>query len=227
MRSKTGSLLIACSALMLFSVNGYTQDMESTTVKDYDKNVYRVVTIGTQIWMAENLKVTHYRNGEPVPLVTDNSKWASLSDGAYCTYDNKPGNAKSYGFLYNWYAVSNSGGLCPAGWHVPTANDWKKLEATLGGVGGAGGKMKEKGTAHWEMPNAKADNSSGFTALPGGSRTSDGIFETIRETGHWWTSNEFSVTSAWHRSIYCNAGFIDNIYGYKTDGYSVRCLRDK
>jgi len=218
--------LITISGVLLIIITGYKQVDNNNTVTDYDGNIYHTVTIGTQIWMVENLKTTHYRNGDPIPNVPENTQWRNLSTGAYSNLNNNAENAKTYSRLYNWYAATNSLNICPAGWHVPSANEWKKLETYLGGVGSAGSKMKEAGTNHWINPNTKADNSSGFTALPGGSRNTEGTFEAIGESGHWWSSTEFSVTSAWHRRLYCNAAFIDNIYGYKTDGFSIRCIKD-
>ena len=126
---------------------------QTSTVTDIDGNVYQTVTIGTQEWMAENLKVTHYRNGDPIQLVTDDSSWSNLSTGAYCDYDNDGDNVAVYGRLYNWFAVNDSRAIAPAGWHVATAADWQTLIDILGGDAVAGGKMKEAGTAHWLAPN--------------------------------------------------------------------------
>lgn len=196
------------------------------TVRDFDGNEYKTVTIGTQVWMAENLRTTHYSTGEPISEIKDDSLWANAAEGAWCMNNHDPKLAATYGYLYNWYVVSNSKKLCPAGWHVPSANDWKKLEIFLGGTGSAGGKLKAAGTSRWLDPNSDADNSSNFNGLPGGSRNSDGSFNPVGETGHWWTSNEFAPTTAWHRQLYSNAGFIDNVYALKNEGFSIRCLKD-
>jgi len=210
----------------MFSEIAFTQT-NSNSVTDIDGNIYPTVLIGTQTWMAENLRAIHYSNGDPVEMVKDGDQWSEMTTGAYCNNDNKKKNAGIYGRLYNFYAVSDSRKICPAGWHVPNAADWKRLETTLGGTGAAGGKMKQAGTRYWAEPNTRADNSSGFNGLPGGARNTDGSFEAVEEKGHWWTATEFSATSAWHRSLYNNTAFIDNIYGYKTDGYSIRCIKDK
>lgn len=138
------------------------------TVTDYDGNVYQTVLIGDQCWMMENLKVTHYRNGDPIPHVTDGVTWGNLTSGAYCNYNNDEGNVATYGRLYNWYAVDDSRNIAPAGWHVPSDAEWQTLVDYLGGDAVAGGKMKEAGTTHWASPNTGATNESGFTALPGG-----------------------------------------------------------
>jgi uncharacterized protein (TIGR02145 family) len=118
----------------------------SGTVTDIDGNVYQTVTLGGQVWMAENLKVTRYRNGDPIPCVNDASAWSGLSTGAYCHYNNDFNNAAIYGRLYNWYAVSDSRNIAPGGWHVPTDTEWQTLVDLLGGSSVAGGKMKTTGT---------------------------------------------------------------------------------
>ncbi|MFC1562338.1 FISUMP domain-containing protein, partial [candidate division KSB1 bacterium] len=172
------------------------------TVTDIDENVYQIVQIGDQEWMVENLKVTRYRNGDAIPNVTDGSAWGGLSTGAYCTYYNNASNAAVYGHLYNWYAVDDSRGLAPEGWHVPTDEEWKELEMYLGmsqseadtsGWRGTdeGDKLKETGTSHWGSPNAGATNESGFTALPGGYRSiSTGTFLNFYHIAIFWSSTE-------------------------------------
>jgi uncharacterized protein (TIGR02145 family) len=151
------------------------------TVTDIDGNVYQTVTIGGQEWMAENLKVIHYCNGDSIPNVTDAGVWTSLTTGAFCEYNNNVNNVATYGRLYNWYSVNDSRNIAPAGWHVPSDADWKQLEMTLGmsqsqadatGIRDTteGAKMKEAGTTHWLTPNTGATNESGFSALPGGYR---------------------------------------------------------
>jgi uncharacterized protein (TIGR02145 family) len=195
-------------------------------VKDFDGNEYKTVTIGTQVWMAENLHTTHYSTGESIAEIKDDTLWANAVEGAWCMNNHEPKLSAIYGYLYNWYAVTPAKKLCPDGWHIPTANEWKKLETFLGGPGSAGGKLKEAGTSKWLEPNSDADNISHFSGLPGGSRNSDGSFNPVGETGHWWTSNEFAPTTAWHRQLYNNAGFIDNVYAVKNEGCSVRCLKD-
>jgi len=137
---------------------------------DIDGNVYNTITIGTQIWMKENLKTTKYNDGSSIPLVTDNTAWINLSTPGYCWYNNDAATYKSaYGAMYNWYTV-NTGKICPPNWHVPTDTQWETLITYLGGKIIAGGKMKETGTAHWTSPNIGATNETGFTALPGGYR---------------------------------------------------------
>ena len=196
------------------------------TVTDIDGNVYNTVTIGAQTWMAENLKTTKYRNGDPISNVTDNAAWTALTKGAYCWYNNDQANKAIYGGLYNWYAVADSRNIAPAGWHVASNAEWTTLTTYLGGEGVAGGKLKEAGTAHWNSPNTGATNESGFTAFPGGQRYYYGEFLSIGLYGYWWASTVFSTNSAWHRFT----GFsISYVYSYGNSdvfGFSVRCIRD-
>jgi uncharacterized protein (TIGR02145 family) len=136
---------------------------------DIDGNEYHTVIIGGQEWMVENLRVTPYRNGDPIPNVSDTTSWRALTTGAYCSYDNDPSCSAMYGNLYNWYAVNDFRQIAPEGWHVPTYEEWIVLETHLGGDTIAGGKLKESGTEHWRAPNVGGTNESGFSALPGGT----------------------------------------------------------
>jgi uncharacterized protein (TIGR02145 family) len=199
------------------------------TVTDYNGNIYNTVQIGTQCWMKENLKTTHYRNGTPIPNVTNNSTWVGLTSGAYCWYNNDYATyGATYGALYNWYAVDNSNGLCPTGWHVPTDAEWTILTNFLGGQSVAGGPLKGTGTAHWNSPNTGATNSSGFTALPGGERNYvNGNFASIGNNGFWWSSTAHSTTNAWSRMLYYHGSSVFRSSTYKRGtGFSVRCVRD-
>ena len=187
------------------------------------------VTICSQVWMCKNLDVSTYRNGDPIPKVTDPNTWANLTTGAYCYYNNDSAQyAAVYGKLYNWYAVNDPRGLAPLGWHVPSNGEWAALETCLGGSSVAGGKMKEAGTAHWLSPNTGATNSSGFTGLPGGFRTYFGSFDLIGGHGYWWSSTEINTTDAWHLYLpYYNGTSYRLSFGLgKLYGFSVRCLRD-
>jgi len=159
---------------------------KDTVVTDVDGNVYNTVTIGSQVWLAENLKTTKYNDGTPIPLVKDSIEWSNLSTPGYCWYSNDSVSyAQTYGAMYNWYTLE-TGNLCPTGWRIPSEEDWGKLIEYLGDK--AGGKLKETGTTHWKSPNTGATNSSGFTALPGGVRRYDGIFGLIEEYANWWTT---------------------------------------
>ncbi|HDS01520.1 MAG TPA: hypothetical protein ENO07_05815, partial [candidate division Zixibacteria bacterium] len=182
------------------------------TVTDIDGNVYQTVLIGDQCWMMENLKVTHYRNGDPIPEVTDGGSWGMLSTGAYCNYDNNESYVAVYGRLYNWYAAADSRNIAPDGWHVPSDAEWKQLEMYLGmsqadadatGWRGTdeGGKLKEADTTHWQSPNNGATNESGFTALPGGYRSSSGRFYFEHFDAFFWTQTDYDILTVWYRYL--------------------------
>jgi uncharacterized protein (TIGR02145 family) len=194
-----------------------------STVTDIDGNVYKTVKIGNQIWMAENLKTTRYNDGTPIPNVKDNNEWSNLKTGAYCYYNNNYSNNAIYGTLYNWYAV-NTGKLAPKGWHVPSYSEWKTLMAYLGGEDIAGGKMKS--LTLWNSPNKDATNSSGFSGLPAGGRSSDGTFYYIGYNGYFWSSTYCDTNNPW--LFYLNFNY-SYIYAYsltKGFGSSVRCVKN-
>jgi len=199
--------------------------LQTGTVTDIDGNTYQTVKIGDQWWMAENLKVTHYRNGDAIPNVTDVSEWSNLTTGAYCNYNNDDNNANTYGSLYNWYAVDDSRNIAPDGWHVPTDAKWQTLVDYLGGDAIAGGKMKETGTSHWKSPNTGATNESGFSALPGGYRGYTGLFADVGDYAYFWSSKWYGST-AWYRGLlYDYSGVYRGNFSHQ-NGYSVRCVRD-
>jgi uncharacterized protein (TIGR02145 family) len=183
--------------------------------------------IGTQQWMEKNLEVTTYRNGDVIPQVASPAAWSSLSTGAWCWYNNNPENGAIYGKLYNWYAVNDSRGLCPAGWHVPTDAEWSILETALGGTSVTGGAMKTAGTIRWTTPNTGATNSSGFAALLGGYCVGVwGTFSSINITGCFWASDEGASTHGWSRLVTHNSSETFRLSQDKKNGYSVRCIRD-
>ena len=184
------------------------------------------IVIGTQQWMNKNLDVAFYRNGEPIPQVTDATAWAALTTGAWCYYNNDPIQGNKYGKLYNWYAVNDPRGLAPQGWHIPSDAEWTILETTLGGSSVAGGKMKEAGIVNWTSPNTAGNNNSGFVALPGGYRISSGTFSNLGISGYWWSASENLISFAWSRNLFNNVGDINKGYVNKQFGFSVRCLRD-
>ena len=196
------------------------------TVTDIDGNIYQTVQIGNQEWMAENLKVTHYRNGNAIPNVTDNTEWSNLATGAYCSYDNNDSNVSIYGRLYNWFTVVDSRGIAPAGWHVPTDGEWDTLVNYLGGSSTAGGKLKEIGTAHWAIPNEGATNESGFTAVPGGYRYLDGTFSSMDFHALFWSTTGLHSSYAWARTLYDSHSDVTRNYYNRRTGFSVRCIRD-
>jgi uncharacterized protein (TIGR02145 family) len=193
-----------------------------SSVTDIDGNVYYTVTIGTQEWMVENLKTTKYRNGDPILNITKGTGWGSLSDGAYCSYNNDANKTPIYGLLYNWYAVNDSRNIAPVGWHVPSDAEWSTLITFLGGESLAGDKLKETGTTHWTYHQPGTTNETGFTALPAGHCDLAGSFFSIRENGHWWSSD------SWFWSVYDHSGDVGRFNGSdnKRAGLSVRCVKD-
>ncbi len=192
-------------------------------VKDFDGNVYKTITIGTQVWMAENLKTTHGRIGQHIPLVTDNYIWYNITIPGYCWYNNDEAAYKNtYGALYNYYAVITQDLLCPVGWRLPTPYDWTTLADYLGGINVAGGKLKETSTVHWASPNTGATNETGFTALPGGGRVGSN-FSNIGKYSFWWTLKDFG-TSIFYGVQYDNSKLATNYYD-KSYGLSVRCIK--
>jgi uncharacterized protein (TIGR02145 family) len=203
-----------------------TSGSQSGTMTDIDGNVYHTVTVGNQVWTVENLRVTHYRNGDAIPNITDNSLWYSLTSGAYCNYDNNTNYTATYGRLYNWYAVADSRNIAPAGWHVPTDAEWQTLIDYLGGTSVAGGKMKEAGTTHWYSPNAGATNESGFSALPGGYRYDYGGFDYLGFRAGFWSSSEYETNYAWTVYQVYDSSITSPYLNSGQYGLSVRLVRD-
>mgnify|MGYP003852083071 FL=1 len=195
---------------------------------DVDGNNYNTVQIGTQCWTQSNLKVSKYRNGAAIPTGLTNSTWASTTAGAYAVYNNDPANDGLYGKLYNYPTVTDSRGLCPTGWHVPTDGDWTNLATTLGGSSVAGVALKSTASqptpGGWIAPNTGANNSSGFTAMPGGYRITGGLFYSLGYTGAWWSSSLSGSVA--YRNLSNNSGAMSFGYSSPSEGYSVRCLWD-
>jgi uncharacterized protein (TIGR02145 family) len=210
----------------------------SGSVTDVDGNSYNTVTIGTQVWMKENLKVSKYRNGDAIPTNLDNAAWSSTTSGAYAIYDNNPINDSIYGKLYNWYAVADPRGLCPAGWHVPSDTEWVALESNLGlpeseffitsGPRGltqnVGGKMKA--TIYWSTPNTSATNESGLSIFPNGYRENTGEYLNFGIASDHWTSSAADSSTAWYRFITTFDGQIARNSIGISRGLGVRCLKD-
>ncbi len=199
-------------------------------VTDIDGNTYPTIKLGTEEWMAENLRTSRYRNGDLIPNVTDAVVWSNrgvLEQDAYCWYTNDPGFDKPFGKIYNWYTVMDTRGLCPEGWHVPSHAELMALITHIGGSAVAGGILKEAGIAHWASPNS-ADNSSGFTGLPGGQRNSVGSFAHLTLVGYWWSSTEydFDDKSSWLLSLNQSDFGAANSSGNKGSGRSVRCMKN-
>jgi uncharacterized protein (TIGR02145 family) len=199
-----------------------------TPLTDIEGNVYYTVMIGNQVWMTENLKTTKFYDNTEIPNITDNATWITLSTPAYCLYkNNESADDRKYGALYNWFTI-NTGKLCPAGWHIPSEDEWTTLTDYLGGEYYAGGGLKEQGLNHWVSPNEGASNIYGFSALPGGYRngSTSGSFRAMRYIGWWWASTESDSRWARNRTLAFDVTEIAKGKGLKTNGYSVRCLKD-
>jgi uncharacterized protein (TIGR02145 family) len=202
-----------------------TLDITVGSVNDIDGNIYKTVSIGNQVWMAENLKTTRYNDNTSIPLVSGSNEWRSLITPGYCWYNNDSSTYKSaYGALYNWYTVATYK-LCPTGWHVPTHGQWSILATYLGGENVAGDKLKEAGGSHWIRLNEGASNESGFTALPGGGRI-NGTFEAIGISGVWWASTAYDGGNAWCRELDDDQVLLLSGYVSLSQGFSVRCIKN-
>jgi len=234
-----GFLITACSKdelpegdLLNKQEPGDTSGILIDKVSDLDGNTYKVVVIGTQTWMAENLKTTKLNDGTAIPQVSDGTQWVRLSSPGLCWFANdETGSKGKYGALYNWYSVQ-SGKLAPSGWHIPTREEWAVLIDYLGGTQKAGGRMKEEGLEHWNAPNAEATNSSGFTALGSGARYGFcSGFHGLSERVFFWTASSSAGNKdiAHYLHLDFNSGVIADsteVPGYKVYGYSVRCVKD-
>lgn len=224
-KRRTKSIVLLILAMLWMGLTW----LQGQAVKDIDGNIYSTITIGTQVWMEENLRATKCIDGTSLLLVTDNKQWETLDNipkPAYCWYNNNArANKEANSALYNWYAV-NTKKICPDGWHVPTDIQWTTLITFLGGYRVAGNKLKETGTNHWTSPNTEATNESGFYALPSGYRYTDGKFLYINEYGSWWSSTESDTSNAWVHYLNDGDGIVRKQTVNKRNGYSVRCLKD-
>lgn len=233
------SFSLLTALLILFSScrngdddNGQRSIIFGNGVTDIDGHEYITVIIGSQEWMATNLKTTTYNNGTPIPNITDTTEWTEQSTGAYAWFNNDEATYKTaYGALYNWHAVE-TGILCPAGWHVPTDAEWETLITHAGGQSVAGGRLKSTRThpevhPRWKSPNI-ATNDYNFSALPGGYRSEmNGTFYFVGSTGYWWSSTESTTgLRAWCRHMVAGYGNVYRSTFNKKDGFSVRCIRD-
>jgi uncharacterized protein (TIGR02145 family) len=250
MMNKNENYLLCTILIGIFIISTYSCDKEDInntngrttavfndnltygTLTDQDGNIYKTITIGTQTWMAENLRTTKYNDGIAIPNVSNVEEWCALTTGAYCNYDNTNDAEliSTYGRLYTWYAVK-TGKLAPIGWHVASDADWRILTSYVDGEGFTGDKLKEVGALHWPSPNADADNSSGFTALPGGARCfweGDSVFGGLGLHGAWWSSDY------WYGDIWVKLVLNDAHGTYleavnleeRVFGFSVRCIKD-
>jgi uncharacterized protein (TIGR02145 family) len=203
------------------------------TMTDQEGNVYKTIVIGSQEWMAENLKTNIYRNGDAIAIINDDLQWLNLTTGACSSIYNISNYDCPYGKLYNWYAVADPRNVCPNGWHVPTDTEWSILINYLdpNAAGGdnfntSGGKMKNASLQSWFAPNQDATNECGFSGLPAGVRNSTGSFTGTGNIGFWWSSTEVNADDSWDRVLDCTSGVAYRYYGTKRLGFSVRCLKD-
>jgi uncharacterized protein (TIGR02145 family) len=223
MGKRNNHLKKACTVLMILinvSFAGVIQAQADSRLES--------VKIGPQEWMLENLNTGHFRNGDPIPEARTAAQWEEAGKQgrpAWCYYGNNPDNGKKYGRLYNWYAVTDARGLAPAGWHIPSAEEWTNLADRYGGRRVAGPQLK---SAYGWACDGNGTNESGFTGLPGGIRTAQGKFEYMGQYGYWWSSTEYNDLYAYYRYLYYQSKYL---YGYvnffKESGFSVRCIRDQ
>jgi uncharacterized protein (TIGR02145 family) len=226
MKIRISSYLIFLSALVSLIMSCSKKDKPPDPVTDIEGNTYKTVRIGNQVWMAENLRTSTFSDGTEIPFAENADRWNELTSAGHCWYNNdEAANKDTYGALYNYFSVSSSS-LCPAGWHVPSKEEWQKLRDVLGDSITAGGKLKEEGTLHWNTPNTGAVNSYGFTALPAGIRYYEGTFDTDSFFTAFWSSTESDNENGWYLSL----NYIDAVASmkriYKNYGFSIRCIKN-
>jgi uncharacterized protein (TIGR02145 family) len=206
-----------------------------STVVDVEGNVYPTAQIGSQCWMAANLQTESYANGDPIATGLNNADWINTTSGAFAVYNDDPANKLVYGLLYNFHAGEDPRGLCPVGWHVPNTADWETIIDRYGGSASAGGALKSTGdlsagTGLWQAPNTGATNVSGFSALPGGFRSSStGAYSQLSTAGYWWRGSVADNPNPYARRIDWNASFMylsTSTDNRKQNGFSIRCLKD-
>jgi uncharacterized protein (TIGR02145 family) len=204
---------------------------------DVDGNTYATVVIGTQEWMASNLKATRYNDGTPILITEDAFVWANLSNGSYSWYDNDIANKDLYGALYNWYVIeylvlrSRIDDICPTNFSLPNNDTWEALVHALGGPAAASGALKEAGTSHWDPPNPAATNESGFTALAAGERDETGAFVGKGQSGSWWSSDDSDTPDLAVASFFylddTSTTYSATVASHPlVDGLSIRCMRE-
>lgn len=227
------AFVLGCFILLLN--NCKKDEINIPTVTDIDGNIYHTVNIGGQVWMIENLNVTRFRNGDPIPNITNDAEWSIQTEGAYCNYNNDESTGKKYGKLYNWLAVADSRNIAPEGWHVPSDAEWLILEnyvaahldsspnvAKALAAGTDWTIFSEEGSVGMDLIK---NNSSGFTALPAGYRLG-GVFNKLGDYGGWWSSTESTENNAWIRVLFFSYNNLATIYHDKANGFSVRCIQD-
>jgi len=221
-------IFTSLSSVLLF-VSGCTKDdsdenepVKNTDIKDRDGNIYTSVKIGTQTWLVENLKTRTYRNGDSIPTTTRDVSGETAPKYQWA-YDNDQRNVNFYGRLYTWNVITDSRGICPVGWHVPSDQEWESLKSYLGT--GAGGKLKETGTLHWNPPNTGATNETGFTAVPGGYRSFEGEFVSLGISNYFWSTTPDNNRS-WGQRLFHSDANSERWSFNRQAGVTVRCLKD-
>ena len=216
------TISIPVSDIAAITFSGSTTASDGT-VKDVDGNLYKKVTIGSQTWMAENLRTTKLNDGTAIVQVSDNEKWKSVAGPAFCWYENKEVHKNPYGALYNGYVVLTDK-VCPAGWRVPNDADWNVLQKPFGNY--AGIQLKEKGTLHWEKNSTNVTNETGFTAVGSGYRSTVGLFTFLNGTGLWWTSSLSGTSNLFTRAMWGENATLGKGDYPKTTGASIRCIKE-
>lgn len=242
------SIYMCVAAILLLKTSCFESNNisyeDAVVINDIDGNKYKTIKIADQYWMAENLSVKHYSNGDPIKNFPTDDEWKNAGNkeiGAWSYYENDSTMDMLYGKLYNWYAINDERGLCPKGWKVPSDEDWIVLEKYLGmpnneskqllierGVNeNIGGKIKSKGTSHWDHPNSGATNQSGLSALPGGGREIGGMFYYRGNLSEFWTSTDIDWISAIYRVVGFDGYGIARGESLKHFGRSIRCIKEE
>jgi len=224
MKISMSILILGILILIIFSCK--KEEKPPDPVSDIEGNKYKTVRIGTQIWMAENLKTTLFNDGSEIPIITNASDWKNLTSPGYCWYNNDIASNKDiYGALYNGFTVT-TGKLCPSGWHVPTSEELQQLLDFSGDTITGGGNLKETGINYWLSPNKGATNSTGFTAVPSGLRYFEGSFTAISHFTGFWSATDVETDDESFLSLYFGDATVSIKHISKNNGLSVRCIKD-
>jgi uncharacterized protein (TIGR02145 family) len=210
----------------LKDIISFNSKIQYGQVSDKEGNNYRTVVLDNKTWMAENLRVTKFKNGESIETTNPSQDISKVSEPKYYwSYNGKDSLSKIYGNLYTWYVIQDPRGVCPEGFHVPSDQEWISLINSLDGNIEAGAKLKETDFAHWYKPNANATNETGFSALPGGYRDNDGKYYVLGFRGYWWSSKKNYVVMAWNTGLIYNNDILERLDFLKKNGLSVRCVK--